>query len=105
MHKDDPNVMDSNGKIEEDTEKLLKDDPEGKNEEDTKKKMKGDLKEKTEEDIKKMPKGDPRNPSKRQAHKLQNLLKSFSPCRYFKSTNGPCQTANGRGQKVPLQNY
>ena len=46
-----------------------------------------------------------RNPSKRQAHKFQNLLKSFSPCRYFKNTNGPCQTANRRGQKVQLQNY
>ena len=43
-----------------------------------------------------------RNPSKRKTHMLQNLLNSFSPC---KSTNGPCQTANGRGQKVPLQNY
>ena len=63
MSKDDPNVMDSNGKIEEDTEKLLKDDPEGKNEENTKKKLKGDLKEKTEEDIKKMSKEDPKEVS------------------------------------------
>ena len=63
MNKDDPNVKDSKGKIEEDTEKLLKDDPEGKNEEDTKKKLKGDLKEKTEEDIKKTSKEDPKEVS------------------------------------------
>ena len=63
MNKDDPNVKDSKEKIEEDTEKLLKDDPEGKNEEDTKKKLKGDLKEKTEEDIKKMSKDDPKEVS------------------------------------------
>ena len=63
MKKDDPNVKDSKGKIEEDTEKLLKDDPEGKNEKDTKKKLKGDLKEKTEEDIKKMSKDDPKEVS------------------------------------------
>ena len=63
MNKDDPNAKDSKGKIEEDTEKLLKDDPEGKNEEDTKKKLKGDLKGKMEEDIKKMPKDDPKEVS------------------------------------------
>ena len=63
MNKDDPNVKDSKGKIEEDTEKLLKDDPEGKNEEDTKKKLKGDLKGKIEEDTKKMLKDEPKEGS------------------------------------------
>ena len=63
MNKDDPNVMDSRGKIEEDTEKLLKDDPEGKNQEDNKKKLKGDLKGKTEEDTKAMLKDEPKEGS------------------------------------------
>jgi len=63
MKKDDPNVKDSKGKIEEDTEKLLKDDPERKNEEDTKEKLKGDLKGKIEEDSKKMLKDEPKEGS------------------------------------------
>ena len=63
MNKDDPNAKDSKGKIEEDTEKLLKDDPERKNEEDTKKKPKGDLKGKIEEDSKKMLKDEPKEGS------------------------------------------
>ena len=63
MNKDDPNVKDSKGKIEEDTEKLLKDDPERKNEEDTKEKLKGDHKGKIEEDSKKMLKDEPKEGS------------------------------------------
>ena len=63
MNKDDPNAKDSKGKIEEDTEKLLKDDPEGNNEEDNKKKLKGDLKGKIEEDSKKMLKDEPKEGS------------------------------------------
>ena len=63
MNKDDPNAKDSKGKIEEDTEKLLKDDPEGNNKEDTKEKLKGDLKGKIEEDTKKMLKDEPKEGS------------------------------------------
>ena len=63
MNKDDPNVKDGKGKIEEDTEKLLKDDPERKNEEDTKEKLKGDHKGKIEEDSKKMLKDEPKEGS------------------------------------------